>query len=1101
MPEEEQREKLSRVIRQWNNNRLDLFEITAPDQNLEFHGVMRFYLEDGVSGNVATKCLRVSSSWKTLEVIDTLSEKFRPDMKMLTMSYSLFEIHANKERKLELDDNPLFVQLNWNRDNREGRFVLKKDQKSLEIKEKSQEKEKGGVMQSFKRTLSRKDKKKDKNRNKETEEKRSTENLMNNNSIYVSDYETKKSGGLGGKHKDNPHLSDDPGLPIGVTFSESSEHGFLSAVINYTNSSTVHFHLSPAFILYAAARSALKTQRATEITNKMAAMTGRVIQRQQGIAGALSFWMANTSELLNFLKHDKDLGPITEQSQLNLSHLVHTAYSGLLRCLQSELKKHLPTFLIDPEQHGALPAGIELVLNTLMNGMSLLRRCRANPALTIQLFSQLFHFISCWLFNQLMVPEPGAPGLRSHYWGAALRQRLSAIEGWAERQGLELAADCHLGHILQATTLLTMNKYSLQDVKAVANSCFRLNSLQLHTLLSGYLYANNEPHIHPEVVEAVVLLSGSTADQLILSEGREVFLQESLDLQLPFLLPEGGYSCSFITGTPAGLRDFLEPICRKGLCCLTTQPNSRGDWTVFFSETDSSAESTYMAVHREPEVETITLKKPLNSGMGVSIVAAKGAGRANLGIYIKSIVKGGPAEMNGRLTAGDQLLSVDGHSLVGLSQERAAAIMMRTGPVVALQVEKSAARLHGLEALLNTGDQSQTKPCSGETLLLQGGNRRRREQLMQKNRQLFRSNPNMTEVSPEDEAVVRGNKMAAVSSVNLCAPDAHHREYLTLPTPKSSQGKQRSDSALQTFTVSLKPAESSRTCMRQALSQENLCVDRDRESDRQHPLLDGRQTALRSLPSFPLRSCVSTDLLSERQQGVRSSGSGSAGVWRNPFPQNQFPQNQTPTPSSQPVRIDIPLPRTVSSRPPLTSFLQGSRVSDGSLQRPSSNRPQVSIPPTKHVSFQDPPAWKREAQEKHASMQQEVQDLQGKERRMAEESARLTRLSVEAQFQKRLQEREEEEEEEEEEEMMLTLQQLERRAQSKQLSAVTAELKESAGSRLAQKEDKTKTELKTSRDVDNVAAKQNQEEVKRAPAPEQLTFKERQRLFSLASSA
>ena len=65
-------------------------------QNFEFHGVMRFYLEDGVSGNVATKCLRVSSSWKTLEVIDTLSEKFRPDMKMLTTSYSLFEIHANK---------------------------------------------------------------------------------------------------------------------------------------------------------------------------------------------------------------------------------------------------------------------------------------------------------------------------------------------------------------------------------------------------------------------------------------------------------------------------------------------------------------------------------------------------------------------------------------------------------------------------------------------------------------------------------------------------------------------------------------------------------------------------------------------------------------------------------------------------------------------------------------------------------------------------------------------------------------------------------------------------------------------------------------------
>ena len=29
-----------------------------------------------------------------------------------------------------------------------------------------------------------------------------------------------------------------------------------------------------------------------------------------------------------------------------------------MRCLQNELRKHLPTFLIDPEQQGPLPAGI-----------------------------------------------------------------------------------------------------------------------------------------------------------------------------------------------------------------------------------------------------------------------------------------------------------------------------------------------------------------------------------------------------------------------------------------------------------------------------------------------------------------------------------------------------------------------------------------------------------------------------------------------------------------------------------------------------------------------------------------------------------------------
>lgn len=79
--------------------------------------------------------------------------------------------------------------------------------------------------------------------------------------------------------------------------------------------------------------------------------------------------------------------------------------------------------------------------------MALLRRCRVNAALTIQLFSQLFHFLNMWLFNRL-VTDPES-GLCSHYWGAIIRQQLGHVEAWAEKQGLELAADCHLSRIVQ----------------------------------------------------------------------------------------------------------------------------------------------------------------------------------------------------------------------------------------------------------------------------------------------------------------------------------------------------------------------------------------------------------------------------------------------------------------------------------------------------------------------------------------------------------------------------------------------------------------------------------------------------------------------------
>ncbi|XP_014214313.1 afadin-like [Copidosoma floridanum] len=122
-----EREALRGVIQQWNANRLDLFELSEPNEDLEFHGVMRFYFQDS-GQKVATKCIRVASDATTQAVIETLIEKFRPDMRMLSVpEYALYEIHENgEERKLGLEEKPLLVQLNWHIDDREGRFLLRR---------------------------------------------------------------------------------------------------------------------------------------------------------------------------------------------------------------------------------------------------------------------------------------------------------------------------------------------------------------------------------------------------------------------------------------------------------------------------------------------------------------------------------------------------------------------------------------------------------------------------------------------------------------------------------------------------------------------------------------------------------------------------------------------------------------------------------------------------------------------------------------------------------------------------------------------------------------------------------------------------------------
>ncbi|XP_052392054.1 afadin isoform X17 [Carassius gibelio] len=1324
---EEERRKLADIINHWNANRLDLFEISQPTEDLEFHGVMRFYFQDRVAGNFATKCIRVSSTATTQDVIETLAEKFRPDMRMLSSpKYSLYEVHVSgEERKLDLDEKPLVVQLNWNKDDREGRFVLKNENDIIPKKTLTNgpEKEKEGVIQNFKRTLSKKEKKKEKKkealsripdgddhtlnredgensrlaaevykdmpetsftrtisnpevvmkrRRQQKLEKRMQEfrsgdgrpdsggtlriyaDSLKPNIPYktillsttdMADFAVAEALEKYGLEKENPrdyciaqviHANDkpvdeiilddtdcplqilrdwtsdtealvfqlkkrppdnaprkgrkpdnrmgplhgsippeklpylvelspdgsdsrdkpklyrlqhnitevgsdrsedgniqlygpgilphhcdlmhedglvtvtpvsldaetfvdgqrisdttvlhsgvtlqfgathvfkfvdpsydhsmskrDPGpmmkgrhksgsvpettfdlhgdvhsgsalptskssgklemersgnserglvkpmirgeqqdfnkhdgrsqdgpeltLPATIEFRENSEDAFLSAIINYTNSSTVHFKLSPTYVLYMTCRYVMssqyrpdispseRTHKVIGIVNKMVSMMEGVIQeiaegdqKQKNIAGALAFWMANASELLNFIKQDKDLSRITLDAQDVLAHLVQMAFKYLVHCLQSDLNNYMPAFLEDPDEQNPQRPKIEDVLQTLTGAMSLLRRCRVNAALTIQLFSQLFHFINMWLFNKLVTEADS--GLCSHYWGAILRQQLSHIEAWAEKQGLELAADCHLSRIVQATTLLTMDKYSMQDVQNINNTCFKLNSLQLNALLSNYHCAPDEPYIPPELIDHVVAVAENTADELARSDGREVQLEEDPDLQLPFLLPEDGYSCDVVRNIPNGFQEFLEPLCQRGFCRLTPHPRSPGTWTIYFEGADCdshfSADMSELPMQKEPEIVTVTLKK--HNGMGLSIVAAKGAGQDKLGIYIKSVVKGGAADMDGRLAAGDQLLSVDGRSLVGLSQERAAELMTRTGSVVTLEVAKQGAIYHGLATLLNQpspmmprasdrgrGDKGKMRPKSEGFELynnsVQNGSPEspqdtwdtypepKKEDRLLKNRADHRSSPNVANQaqSPGGKPVYPGapGKITSVSTGNLCPdeepspprPEAYPiptqtypREYFTFPASKSQDrmgpGQPWQNNELEPLPPIDNHSNNS-MAMQAARSQEELCDlpggypgEHLRQEDLMHLQY---QRASGEHWNHQISSSVESSNSSQEHLNF-SSSSGSRiqgnhktgpGRWKTPIAPHSGPVGV-----SQPSRLDLPPP-------------------------------------------------------------------------------------------------------------------------------------------------------------------------------------------------
>ncbi|XP_056136523.1 multiple PDZ domain protein [Lampris incognitus] len=84
-----------------------------------------------------------------------------------------------------------------------------------------------------------------------------------------------------------------------------------------------------------------------------------------------------------------------------------------------------------------------------------------------------------------------------------------------------------------------------------------------------------------------------------------------------------------------------------------------------------------------------------NLGLGFTITSYIGDLNSvySAGVIVKSIVKGSTVDQDGRLHVGDTILSVDGVSLQGCSEQRAMEVLRRTGPLVRLRLLRKAIRL------------------------------------------------------------------------------------------------------------------------------------------------------------------------------------------------------------------------------------------------------------------------------------------------------------------------------------------------------------------------------------------------------------------------
>ncbi|OCT72173.1 hypothetical protein XELAEV_18035142mg [Xenopus laevis] len=137
-------------------------------------------------------------------------------------------------------------------------------------------------------------------------------------------------------------------------------------------------------------------------------------------------------------------------------------------------------------------------------------------------------------------------------------------------------------------------------------------------------------------------------------------------------------SCNFINGNEKTGED-------TSVCRVTKDAETHQHSNGYLSIHSSRSASCNMSFKEqslegaEREILCVKLKRDPAYGLGFMIVGGENIGKLDLGIFVASVIPGGPAERDGQIKTGGRLISVNNISLEGMTFKSAVQILQTCG--------------------------------------------------------------------------------------------------------------------------------------------------------------------------------------------------------------------------------------------------------------------------------------------------------------------------------------------------------------------------------------------------------------------------------------